>query len=395
MKQDPKPDNTKTDSRIIIFDTTLRDGEQSPGISLSPEDKLAIAIQLEALGVDVIEAGFARASSGDYQAIERIAKTLKQSTVCALARAIPEDIRQAGEALRHARRARMHTFIATSDIHMRHKLNMSPERVIEQAIKAVRYAKEFCEDVEFSAEDASRSDCNFLIEVCEAVIDAGATTINLPDTVGYCMPQEIGDMFRHVIASVRRSDKVVWSAHCHDDLGCAVANTLQAIQSGARQVECTVNGIGERAGNAALEEIVMALRTRYSMFRATTNIHTTEIAKTSRMVAEKTGYTVQRNKAIVGANAFSHASGIHQDGMLKSRGTYEIINPEDVGLAGFQMPLGKLSGRSAMVKRIENLGITVKSAEEVSQLFSRFKELADSQAKVSDQDLMDLVASLA
>jgi len=319
-----------THNQIIIFDTTLRDGEQSPGAAMTKEEKIRIARQLEKLGVNVIEAGFAAASPGDFDAISEIAKIIKNSTVCSLARASENDVRRAGEAIKHAASGRIHTFIATSKIHMENKLRMTEDQVVERAVQAVKWALEYTKDVEFSAEDAVRSDIDFLVRVFDAVIEAGATTINVPDTVGYSIPAPWGERMATLIKRVKNSDKVVWSTHCHNDLGMAVANSLAAVMGGARQVECTINGLGERAGNASLEEVVMAIKTRRDIFNLDTRIDTTQIVPTSKLVSSITGYPVQPNKAIVGANAFAHESGIHQDGVLKHRETYEIMRAEDV-----------------------------------------------------------------
>ena len=379
-------------NQLIIFDTTLRDGEQSPGAAMTKEEKVRVARQLERLGVDVIEAGFAAASPGDFDAISTIAGIVKDSTICSLARANEKDIRRAGEAIRHANRGRVHTFIATSPIHMQYKLRMSEDEVIAAAVKAIGIAREYTDDVEFSAEDAIRSELPFLIRIFDAVIKAGAKTINVPDTVGYSTPNLIGDLFGNLIAQVPNSDQVIWSAHCHNDLGMAVANSLAAVRAGARQVECTINGFGERAGNAALEEIVMATRVRKDMFHVSTNIRTEEIVPTSRLVSAITGYVVQPNKAIVGANAFAHESGIHQDGILKHRETYEIMRAEDVGWKTNKLTLGKLSGRAAFRARLDELGIGVASDEALNTLFGKFKDLADRKSEIFDEDLHALVS---
>ncbi|MFC3874709.1 2-isopropylmalate synthase [Neisseria musculi] len=379
-------------NRVIIFDTTLRDGEQSPGAAMSKEEKVRIARQLEKLGVDVIEAGFAAASPGDFEAVNEIAKTLTRATVCSLARAVENDIRKAGEAVAPAANRRIHTFIATSPIHMEHKLKMKPAKVVEAAVKAVKTAKEYTDDVEFSCEDALRSEIGFLAEVCGAVIEAGATTINIPDTVGYSVPHKTEEFFRELIAKTPGSSKVVWSAHCHNDLGLAVANSLAALKGGARQVECTVNGLGERAGNAAIEEIVMALKTRSDVFGLETGIDTTQIVPSSKLVSTITGYPVQPNKAIVGANAFAHESGIHQDGVLKHRETYEIMSAESVGWAANRLSLGKLSGRNAFKTKLADLGIGLGSEEALNAAFARFKELADKKREIFDEDLHALVS---
>ena len=381
-----------TNNRVIIFDTTMRDGEQSPGASMTKEEKLRLARQLEKLGVDVIEAGFAAASEGDWEAVHEIAKTVKNSTVCSLCRAVENDIRKAGEALAPAPKRRIHTFIATSPIHMEHKLKMKPKQVVEAAVKAVKIAKEYTDDVEFSAEDAVRSEHDFLVEIFTAVIEAGATTINIPDTVGYSIPSAWYERIRTIINSVPNGDKVVWSSHCHNDLGMAVANSLAAIQAGARQIECTINGLGERAGNASLEEIVMALKVRHDLFGLETGVDTAQIVPTSKLVSTITGYPVQPNKAIVGANAFSHESGIHQDGVLKHRETYEIMSAESVGWSANRLTLGKLSGRNAFKTKLQELGIELDSEEALNAAFARFKELADKKREIFDEDLHALVS---
>ncbi|HIC93081.1 MAG TPA: 2-isopropylmalate synthase, partial [Anaerolineae bacterium] len=342
--------------RVLIFDTTLRDGEQSPGATLNIEEKVKIAKQLARLGVDIIEAGFPAASPGDLAAVRRIALEVEGPIICGLARANRDDIDKAWEALRYAPRPRIHTFIATSDIHLKHKLRMTREEVLERVREMVAYAKGYCDDVEFSPEDAGRSDPEFLYRVLEVAIEAGATTVNIPDTVGYTLPDEFAGLIRGIFANVPNIDRAVVSVHCHNDLGLATANSLAAIQAGARQVECTINGIGERAGNASLEEIVMALYTRRQFFNLTTNIVTTEIYRTSRMVSNYTGIVVQPNKAIVGANAFAHEAGIHQDGVLKHRLTYEIMDAKTIGLKGSTLVLGKHSGRHAFKKKLEELG---------------------------------------
>ncbi len=377
---------------LVIFDTTLRDGEQSPGASMTREEKLRVARQLERMQVDVIEAGFAAASPGDFEAIQAIARIVKNSTVCSLARSNENDIRRAGEAILPAARGRIHTFIATSPIHMEKKLRMTPDQVVAAAVQAVRWAREYTNDVEFSAEDAVRSDVDFLCRVFAAAIDAGATTINVPDTVGYSVPSVWGDLMRTLIARVPGADKVVWSTHCHNDLGMAVANSLSAVLAGARQVECTLNGLGERAGNASLEEVVMAVRTRADVFPVHTRIDTTQIVPASKLVSQITGYPVQPNKAVVGANAFAHESGIHQDGVLKHRETYEIMRAEDVGWAQNKLFLGKHSGRNSFKSRLSALGIVLESEEYLNQAFARFKDLADKKHEIFDEDLQALVS---
>ena len=378
--------------KLIIFDTTLRDGEQSPGAAMTKEEKIRIARQLEKLGVDVIEAGFAAASPGDFEAIKAIAEVIKDSTVCSLARASENDVRRAGEAIKPAKKGRIHTFIATSAIHMEHKLRMTPDQVVERAVQAVKWAKEYTDDVEFSAEDAVRSDIDFLVRIFDAVIQAGATTINVPDTVGYSVPALLGERFKELIARVPNADKAIWSTHCHNDLGMAVANSLAAVLNGARQVECTINGLGERAGNAALEEIVMAVKTRQDIFHCDSRIDTTQIVPASKLVSSITGYPVQPNKAIVGANAFAHESGIHQDGVLKHRETYEIMRAEDVGWNANKLTLGKLSGRNAFRTRLTELGITLASEDALNAAFARFKDLADKKSEIFDEDLQALVS---
>jgi len=381
-----------SNDRVIIFDTTLRDGEQSPGASMTKEEKLRIAKGLERLGVDVIEAGFAIASIGDFDAVKTIADTIKDSTICSLARAMDADIDRAAEALAGANSGRIHTFIATSPIHMQYKLRISPEEVVEHAVRAVKRARSQCGDVEFSCEDASRSEIDFLCRIVEAAIDAGARTINLPDTVGYAIPEEYAALVRTIRERVPNSDKAIFSVHCHNDLGLAVANSLAAVGAGARQVECTINGLGERAGNAALEEIVMAIKTREDALGVHTRINTPHILSTSRMVSSITGFPVQPNKAIVGANAFAHESGIHQDGVLKHRETYEIMTAQDVGWNTNRMVLGKHSGRNAFRSRLEELGIGINDDDVLRETFARFKALADKKHEVFDEDLQALVS---
>ena len=381
--------------RLIIFDTTLRDGEQSPGASMTREEKVRIARALERMGVDVIEAGFPIASPGDFEAVRAVAEAVQNSTVCGLSRALQKDIDRAGEALAPARRRRIHTFIATSPIHMAQKLRMSPDQVVEQAVAAVKHARRYTDDVEFSPEDAGRSEPDFLCRVLEAVIDAGATTVNIPDTVGYNLPHQFGELIRTLIERVPNSHKAVFSVHCHNDLGLAVANSLSAVLNGARQVECTINGLGERAGNAALEEVVMAVKVRRDVFPCSvSHIDTTQIVPTSRLVSSITGFAVQPNKAIVGANAFAHESGIHQDGVLKSRETYEIMRAEDVGWSANRIVLGKHSGRNAFRTRLKELGIEFDSEEALNEAFARFKELADKKHEIYDEDLQALVTEV-
>lgn len=384
----------KTKEKLVIFDTTLRDGEQSPGASMTKDEKLRIATVLEKMNVDVIEAGFAVSSQGDFDAVKLIADTVRDSRICSLSRAMTGDIERAGEALRGASAGRIHTFIATSPIHMKYKLQMEPEDVLAQAIGAVKTARDLIDDVEFSLEDASRTDFDFMCRVTEAVIAAGARTINLPDTVGYSAPGEYGSMIKRLMNSVPNADKAIFSVHCHNDLGLAVANSLSAVQSGARQVECTINGLGERAGNASLEELVMAIRTRQDLYPVETMIDPSHIVPISRLVSSITGFPVQPNKAIVGANAFAHESGIHQDGILKMRETYEIMKAEDVGWSTNKLSLGKLSGRAALAARLEDLGITFDSKEDFNQAFRRFKDLADKKREIFDEDLQALVSDV-
>jgi 2-isopropylmalate synthase len=385
-----------SNQNLIIFDTTMRDGEQSPGASMTRDEKLRIARALERMRVDVIEAGFPAASNGDFEAVRAIAGVIKDSTVAGLCRANDRDIQRGIDALKGAKSWRIHTFIATSALHMEKKLRMTPEQVFEQAMLSVRYARNACPDVEFSPEDGSRSDPDFLCRVLEAVIKEGATTINIPDTVGYAVPQQFGEMIRKLRERVPNSDKAVWSVHCHNDLGMAVANSLAAVQiGGARQIECTINGLGERAGNTSLEEVVMALKTRQDFFGLKTNIDTRHIVPTSRLVSQITGFVVQPNKAVVGANAFAHASGIHQDGVLKARETYEIMTAEDVGWSTNKIVLGKLSGRNAFRQRLKELGIELESEEGYNKAFQRFKDLADKKAEIFDEDLLALVAQEA
>lgn len=378
-------------SQLFIFDTTLRDGEQSPGAAMTRDEKLRIARQLERMKVDIIEAGFPAASPGDFEAVKAIATVVRDSTVCGLARANDNDVTRAGEAIKPAARGRIHTFIATSPIHMEKKLRMTPDQVLDAAVKAVKLARRFTDDVEFSAEDAVRSDFDFLCRIFDATIKAGATTINVPDTVGYSIPSAWGERFRQLIAHVANSDRVIWSTHCHNDLGLAVANSLAAVQNGARQVECAINGLGERAGNASLEEVVMTVRTRGDLFECETRIDAREIVPTSKLVSQITGYPVQPNKAVVGANAFAHESGIHQDGVLKHRETYEIMRAEDVGWSTNRLTLGKLSGRNAFKTRLVELGIELPSEEALNAAFARFKELADKKREIYDEDIFALM----
>lgn len=376
---------------LIIFDTTLRDGEQSPGASMNRDEKVRIAKALEKLRVDVIEAGFPIASQGDFESVQAVAKAVKDSRVCALARALDKDIERAGKALQEAKAPRIHTFLATSKIHMERKLHLTPEQVVEQAVRAVRLARRYTDDVEFSPEDAGRSEFEFLCRVLEAVIEAGARTVNIPDTVGYNIPQQFGRLVGRLREQVPNSDQAIFSVHCHNDLGLATANSLAAVLEGARQVECTINGLGERAGNAALEEVVMTVRTRQDLFTCDTRLDTPQILNCSRLVSNITGFPVQPNKAVVGANAFAHESGIHQDGVLKYRETYEIMRAQDVGWSENRMVLGKLSGRSALKSRLQELGIVFHSEEDLNAAFRRFKELADKKHEIFDEDLQALV----
>ena len=379
-------------NKIIIFDTTLRDGEQSPGASMTKDEKIRIARQLERLRVDVIEAGFAASSNGDFECVQAIANTIKDSTICSLARANERDIARAGEALKNAASGRIHTFIATSPLHMEKKLRMTPEQVLEQAKVSVRQARGLCADVEFSPEDGYRSEVDFLCRVLEAVIKEGATTLNIPDTVGYAVPELYGNFIKTLREKIPNSDKAIWSVHCHNDLGMAVANSLSGVKiGGARQIECTINGLGERAGNCSLEEAVMALKTRKDYFGLEVGIDTQHIVAASRMVSQITGFVVQPNKAVVGANAFAHASGIHQDGVLKARDTYEIMRAEDVGWSNNKIVLGKLSGRNAFKQRLQELGVSLDSEAEINSAFARFKELADRKSDIFDEDILALV----
>lgn len=377
--------------KVYIFDTTLRDGEQTPGVSLNIQEKLEIAKQLEKLGVDIIEAGFPLASKGDFEAVKTIAQNIKRPVIVGLARTAKKDIERAWEALKYAEKPRIHTFIATSDLHMECKLHMKPEKVLETAVEMVKYAKSLCPSVEFSPEDGTRTRPEFLYKVLEGVIDAGADIVNIPDTVGYATPIEYGNFIKGIKENVPNIDKAIISVHCHNDLGLAVANSLSAIENGARQIECAINGLGERAGNAALEEIVMAIKTRADNFKCHTDIVTEQISRTSNLVSHMTGIEVQHNKAIVGANAFAHESGIHQHGMLACRETYEIMTPESVGLKKSLMVLGKHSGRHAFEKRLEELGYTNLDADRINEAFEKFKDLADKKKTVSDEDIEALI----
>jgi 2-isopropylmalate synthase len=385
-----KCEDDMINNKIIIFDTTLRDGEQSPGASLTPQGKLEIAYQIAKLGVDVIEAGFPVSSPGDFDSVREVAKKIKGPIICGLARCMKKDIEAAGNALRPARKGRIHVFLATSKIHMKYKLKKAEDEIIRLAIEGVSYARKFCDNIEFSPEDASRSEREFLYRVIEEVIKAGATTINIPDTVGYAMPDEFGSLIRAIKNNVPNVEKAVISVHCHNDLGLGVANSLAAVKNGAGQVECTINGIGERAGNASLEEIVMGIEVRKDLFNFTTGIDKREIYKTSRLVSKLTGIPVQPNKAVVGQNAFAHESGIHQDGVLKKSITYEIMKPQDVGFAGTKLVLGKHSGRHAFSERLKALGYRLKE-NELNQAFAKFKILADKKKEVFDEDLATIV----
>ena len=377
--------------RLFIFDTTLRDGEQSPGASMTKDEKLRIARQLERLKVDIIEAGFPASSNGDFEAVKAIAQTIRGSTVCALARANDRDVSRAADALKGGESTRIHIFLATSDLHMEKKLRMTREQVFEQAKLSVRFARNLTGDVEFSPEDGYRSDPEFLYRVLEAVIAEGATTINIPDTVGYAIPELYGEFLLDLRTKIPNADRAVWSVHCHNDLGMAVANSLAGVKiGGARQVECTINGLGERAGNCALEEIVMAVRTRRDYFGLDVGVDASQIVPASRLVSQTTGFVVQPNKAVVGANAFAHASGIHQDGVLKARDTYEIMRAEDVGWAANKIVLGKLSGRNAFKQRLKELGLELESEADVNAAFARFKELADRKSDIFDEDILAL-----
>ena len=375
---------------IVIFDTTLRDGEQSPGASMTLEEKIQVAELLDEMGVDVIEAGFPIASNGDFEAVSEIAKVVKNATVCGLSRAGAKDIERAGEAVKHAARSRIHTFISTSPVHMKYKLQKEPDWVYEKVIESVKRARNLVEDVEWSAEDGTRTEFEFLCRCVEAAIDAGATTINIPDTVGYTTPDEIEALFRNVIENVPNSDKAIFSAHCHNDLGMAVANSLAAAKGGARQIECTINGLGERAGNAALEEIVMSVRTRNDLFPYQTGINTKLLTRASKLVSAVSAFPVQYNKAIVGKNAFAHESGIHQDGMLKNAETYEIMKPEDVGVGGTDLVMGKHSGRHAFKDKLVDLGYDL-GENAFEDAFNRFKDLADKKKHIYDEDIEALV----
>jgi 2-isopropylmalate synthase len=376
--------------KVLIFDTTLRDGEQAPGASMNESEKLDIAYALERLGVDIIEAGFPVISKGDFNSVKIVAKHIKNSTVCGLARCVRKDIDAAAEALKGAKKKRIHVFLATSKIHMEHKLKKSQDEIVAMAVEAVKYARSKAADIEFSPEDASRSEKRFLYRVLEAVIGAGAATVNIPDTVGYAVPAEYGQLIADIKKNVPNINKAIISVHCHDDLGLAVANSLSAIRNGARQAECTINGIGERAGNASMEEIVMAVTTRKDFYALATNINTKEFMRLSHLVSKYTGFPVAPNKAIVGSNAFRHEAGIHQDGILKERSTYEIMRPEDVGFVGTGLVLGKHSGRHAFKDRLKTLGISL-TDKQTDQAFERFKSIADKKKQVFDEDLIAIV----
>ncbi|MEA2065050.1 MAG: 2-isopropylmalate synthase [Patescibacteria group bacterium] len=377
--------------KIKIFDTTLRDGEQSPGASLNTTEKIQIALALEKMHVDVIEAGFAIASPDDFEAIRQIAKKVKNGVVCSLARAKKQDIEAAYQAIKPAKKKRIHTFLAASDIHLKYKLKMSRKEALKQAFEMVKFAKSKISDVEFSPEDAFRANKNFLFKIIKTAIDAGATTVNIPDTVGYAMPEEFGKLIAEIYKNVSNIKKATISVHCHNDLGMAVANSLSAVRNGARQIECTINGLGERAGNAALEEVVMALKTRNDYFQAETDIKTAKIAGISKLVSNLTGIFVQKNKAIVGKNAFAHEAGIHQHGVLRKRETYEIMKADDIGLNSNELVLGKHSGKHGLIDRFKKIGITIKE-EQTTEIFIKFKDLADKKKKISDSDLIDLIS---
>jgi 2-isopropylmalate synthase len=380
------------DDKVIIFDTTLRDGEQAPGFSMTIDEKIRMARRLESLHVDIIEAGFPIASQGDYEAVRRVSAEVGSTIVAGLSRAVRADIERCAQALEKARRPRIHTFLATSDIHLKYKFNKTRAEALEMAVRGVEYAHSLCDDVEFSAEDAGRTDVDYLVQVLEAVIDAGAKTVNIPDTVGYCTPEEFGTLIRTLRNRVKNIDRAVISIHCHDDLGLAVANSLAGIQNGARQVECTINGIGERAGNAALEEIVMALKVREEFFKVSTGINPRELYPASQLLTEVTSMPVQANKAIVGDNAFAHEAGIHQDGMLKNKATYEIMTPESVGVPASLIVLGKHSGRHALASRCRVLGLKL-TPEELECAYGLMTAMADKKKKIDDKDVAEIAAS--
>ena len=380
-------------NNVIIFDTTLRDGEQCPGASMTLQQKISVAEALEELGVDVIEAGFAMASKGDFEAIEKISQVVKNSTICSLSRARENDIQVAFDAIKKANRKRIHTFISTSDLHIEYKLKSTRERVLEMIKSSVSFARNLTDDVEWSAEDATRTDFDYLCKCVEVAIASGATTINLPDTVGFSYPSEIKKMFENVVNRVPNIDKVILSTHCHNDLGMGTANSLSAVEGGARQIECTINGLGERAGNTALEEVVMSIKTRNDILKYTCNIKTENISKISKLVSKASGFLVQKNKAIVGKNAFAHESGIHQDGMLKNRQTYEIMTPESVGINKTDLVLGKHSGRSALKNKLQELGFKELTDEELNEIFEKFKALGDIKKEILDDDIFALMSS--
>ena len=382
--------STPDPDRVLIFDTTLRDGEQAPGCSMTLPEKLRIARALVELGVDVIEAGFPAASRGDWEAVQAVAREIEGPIIAGLARCTRDDIERTAKATREAQHRRLHVFLATSAIHRQHKLNMAKEEIVRAAVEGVKIAREFCDDVEFSPEDAARTEPEFLAQVVEAVVDAGATTVNIPDTVGYTVPEEFGQLFRYLRQHVRGIERVRLSVHCHDDLGMAVANSLSAVLAGARQIECTINGIGERAGNCSLEEVVMALKTREAYFRIRTGVDTTRLYPTSRLVSSITGMPIPRNKAVIGENAFAHESGIHQHGMLRHHSTYEIMRPQDVGMSRTELVLGKHSGRHAFRERVRELGFELDETE-LNRVFSEFKALADKKKELFDGDIEALV----
>jgi len=382
--------NSSSKDNVLIFDTTLRDGEQSPGCSMNLEEKLKIADTLQALGVDIIEAGFAIASNGDFESVKKISETLDGPIICSLSRAAHKDIDRSAEALKYAKRKRIHTFLSTSPLHMKYKLQMEPDDVLDMVIDSVSYARNKVDDVEWSPEDGSRTEHDFLCRCIEAAIKAGATTINIPDTVGYAIPEEFGSLIKMIKNRVPNIDKAIISVHCHNDLGLAVANSLSSLKEGARQIECTINGIGERAGNTSLEEVVMAIKTRKDLLPYSTNINTEVITRSSRLLSAITGFSVQPNKAIVGANAFAHESGIHQDGMLKHAGTYEIMTPESVGLNKSTLVMGKHSGRHAFKSKLSELGYEV-TDNQLNDAFQRFKDLSDKKKDIFDEDIIALV----
>ena len=375
--------------KIKIFDTTLRDGEQVPGCKLETKEKLKIAEKLDSLGVDIIEAGFPVSSPGDFKSVLEISKVVKNASVCGLTRAVKNDIDVAVDALKYAKKPRLHTGIGTSRTHILHKFNSTPEKILERAVEAVKYSKKFIEDVEFYAEDAGRTDNNFLALICEKVIDAGATVLNIPDTTGYCLPYEYGEKISFLVNNVKNIDKAIISCHCHNDLGLATANSIQGVISGARQIECTINGIGERAGNTSLEEVVMILK-QHDELSLDTNINTKLLLETSQMVSELMGMVVQPNKAIVGANAFAHSSGIHQDGVIKKRETYEIIDPNDVGVNESSIVLTARSGRAALAYRAKNIGFDLTKIQ-LDKVYSQFLEFADKNKEVTDSDLPNII----